>query len=226
VPKVQPGRRPISRLPLGLLALLLSLSALACDSSEASSTSSTGAPPSEPNTSNAPETSSTSPVDVPTTTTPASAPSGPPGPADFSHPAGFKFSYPEGWVLAGQLISTEFATQDDCVSVVAADEDLPPDSGQAGFRFQSVVQFCIKDASAQSLEQHLESTYGAGIPGFQITEVGGRVAYRSDDGNEILIFTEVDNSWLQIAASIAAEPGLETQRVEEVNEILESVTLG
>jgi hypothetical protein len=221
VPTVQPGRISVSRFVLSLLVLLC-LSVSACNASEESSSTTTGAT-SEPTSTAAP--SPTTSTDVATASTTTTTP-GIPGPAEFTHPAGFTFRYPVGWMLDRQLISTEFASENDCVSVVAVDEELPSDSGQAGFRLQSVVQFCTKEASGQSLEQYLESTYGAGIPGFQRTEIDGRELYRSDDGNESLIFTEVEDTWLQIATSVAAEPGLEEQRLEEVAGILESVELG
>lgn len=139
--------------------------------------------------------------------------------------AGFSFEYPDGWELSGTLIGTEFAADADCLAVVIVDEQPPPDSGQAGYVFQSIVQFCSRPSDGQPLREYMESVYGDGVSGFELTEIGGADAYRSDQGLDSLIFTQSETHLIQITTSVVTTPDLEELRVWEIGQILDSVLI-
>ena len=140
------------------------------------------------------------------------------------HPAGIEFALPEGWEESPSVIATQFATDAVCAVSVIVDR-APPDPDGDGSVLQSAVQVCARPVDDRSLDAFMESVYGTGIPEFVRTEVGGMDAYRRDDGVQSLIFLQTSTHRVQIATSAVADPDLETERLAQIQQVIESITL-
>jgi hypothetical protein len=146
-----------------------------------------------------------------------------PGPGVIQDPTGFSMSYPEGWHEAEETLATQYSDGAQCVSALIVDDDPSSDTAQAGFLLQSLVQICAKPLGGQSLDEFMDSVYGADKGGFVNSELGGLPAYRFDEELQVLMFVQSDSYRFQVVGSVAAEPDLEAQRLEEVRQILDSV---
>ncbi len=146
-----------------------------------------------------------------------------PGPGVIQDPTGFSMSYPDGWHEAGETLATQYSEGAQCVSALIVDDDPSSDPAQAGYLLQSLVQICAKPVGGQSLDEFMVALYGADKGGFVNSELGGLPAYRFDEEPQVLMFVQSDSYRFQVVGSVAAEPDLEAQRLEEVQQILDSV---
>jgi hypothetical protein len=140
------------------------------------------------------------------------------------HVTGFSLAYPKGWHETGIVISTEFATEADCVSALIVDQAPPTDPAQAGFVLQSGVQVCAQPVDGDSLDTYMESVYGTAISEFTRGECGEVVEYRSGDGLESHTFAQTDSYRYQVTTFVTADPDLEEERLAQVQQILASLT--
>ena len=153
-----------------------------------------------------------------TTTTPPSAP------GVIRHATGFDMSYPEGWHETGIVISTEFAAEADCVAALIVDQAPPSDPAQAGFVLQSGVQVCVKPVDGDSLDTYMESAYGSLASEFVRSDSSGVVEYRRNGSLESHAFAQTDSYRYQVTTFVTANPGLEEERLSQVQQILASLT--
>jgi hypothetical protein len=144
------------------------------------------------------------------------------------HPSGFEFDYPEGWVEAGATIATEFAAGAECAAAKIVDFEPPTDTGQgqAGFVLHSVVQVCAVPVDDETLDEFMAAVYPETISSFEVTEIGGRQAYRIVDGLGELAFAQNDSYRFQLVTTVVADPELEAIRIEQVDGILETLSFG
>lgn len=156
--------------------------------------------------------------------TPSPAPSqgGQPPDGRIERPGSFSLSYPDTWQTGGVVVATEFAQGADCVSVRIVDREAPATSGQAPFLYQTAFQVCARALDGRTLAAFMEATYGAGKGGFTAVEVGGRDAYRLDQGPATTIFLQSNRYRFQLVASVVAEAPLQALRSEQIRAILES----
>lgn len=146
------------------------------------------------------------------------------GDGRFEHPEGLALIYPAGWSETGPLIATQFAVDAACGSVHIVDFEPPtdPNAAEAGFRLESVVQVCGQPTDGRTLEEFLLATYG-GTADFELVSLGGVPAYRTGDDAETTIFLEQSYTRYQVLTSVVADPKVERQRRDEVEQILRSV---
>ena len=172
-----------------------------------------------------PTSSPTSVPGVPTPTSSAPPTSTPPLTGRVEHPAGVSFSYPEEWEeTANAVISTQFASGAECVSVRIIDREAPAGSGQAPFLYQSVVQVCSRPAEGQSLEMYMEDTYGAGMGGFEPLQIGTVTGFRLTEDQTTTVYVQNGTDRFQVVTSVVAEdPATENLRESQIQSILSSV---
>jgi hypothetical protein len=138
---------------------------------------------------------------------------------------GYALPYPSDWQVKGKVITTEFANGAQCESVEVVDAEPPPESGPAAFILHSFVQACSKLLTdGSTLDDFMRETYGDAFAArFQTTEVGGLRAYRTTTkGLDTTIFLQTNNYRIQIVASVKASPEKQSERISQVQEILDS----
>ncbi|MGH9136718.1 MAG: hypothetical protein ACRD0G_06680 [Acidimicrobiales bacterium] len=147
--------------------------------------------------------------------------------ADLEHPTGFRLSYPPGWSPAGLELPSEFAQDAECASVKIVDRAPPPESGgaQAPSIEQSVVQVCSRPADGSTLEEFMRTTYGADLAGFEATTLAGHPAYGQQSREFSIFFLDAGGRRYQVRTSVVAAPELESTRLAEVEQILQTLTI-
>jgi len=138
---------------------------------------------------------------------------------------GYSLLYPADWMIAAQVIATEFALDAECQSVQII--DFQPPQGSGARILYSFVQICARPLEdALTLEQFMILTYG-NLLGEQFEPVmfGGRSAYPTRNaGSDTTTFLHTQNHRVQIVSAVAAEPDVFPIRAAQVEAILASLT--
>jgi len=141
---------------------------------------------------------------------------------------GFSLFHPPDWIVAGQVVSTQFADGAVCRSVRFVDFEPPADSGAAAPMQQSFVQVCAKPkVQAGSLDQYLRRVYGDSFDRtFALVQLDGTRAFQAKDtGSSWTVFAESRSDLVQIIAAVATSPGKFSARQLQVRQILGSLQL-
>ena len=192
------------------------LGAAACGSDAASATSTTSAATTLATTATTAPSAATS--TQPATTVPPAAD------GRVRHPAGASFALPDGWEVVAAVIATEFSATAECVSARIIDETLV-EGGPGPSLYQAVFQVCSQPADGEGLEAFMDRTYGQDRAGFEKTVIADRDAYRSEQGAVTLIFVANDAAIFQILMSVETDPEIQKLRVQQVSEVLDSLTI-
>lgn len=141
---------------------------------------------------------------------------------------GYSLLYPGDWQLRGQVMATEFANGAQCESVEVVDFQPPPEAGPGAFVLHSFVQVCAKPLTDSStLDDFMRRTYGDALAGlFQMMELDGVRAYRATNEDlDVTIFLQTNDYRVQIVSSVEADPDQRSERISQVQTILDSLSL-
>jgi hypothetical protein len=154
----------------------------------------------------------------------ARAPS-PPGHTLRNDRVGYTLSYPRGWKVAREVVSTAFAADASCESVRVVDF-APPTTVRSGKILQSFVQICAKRVrDGSSLDKFMRETYGRAMSSFEKTRLGGLPAYRTKDGSaNTTFFLQTPKHRLQVVGAVVADSGKRARRLAQVQRILSSLS--
>jgi hypothetical protein len=85
---------------------------------------------------------------------------------------------------------------------------------------------CAVPVDDETLDEFMAAVYPETISSFEVTEIGGRQAYRIVDGLGELAFAQNDSYRFQLVTTVVADPELEAIRIEQVDGILETLSFG
>lgn len=138
---------------------------------------------------------------------------------------GYSIGYPAEWQVGGYIQATEFANNAQCQSVVITDFQPPSESYGAAQMLRSLTQICVKLLTDDlSLDRFMQQTYsGTLLNQFQKTSLNGIPVYRAGSTVEsTTIFLQTNKYRIQIVTSIVADPDKKAERVQQVQQILDS----
>jgi hypothetical protein len=141
---------------------------------------------------------------------------------------GYSLSYPDGWVVRGQVVATEFASGAECDSVVVVDFEPPGSAGPGGNTIRSFVQACARAlVDDRTLEDFMRRTYGQDFPSkFRSTTRGSLPAFEDATAeSDRTIFLQTTDHRLQIRTSVVAAPNMLSTRLSQVRWILDSFSV-
>jgi hypothetical protein len=209
----------------GVGAAVLAIASTSCGSDATPAISTTSVDVTAvPTTITATTTTTATPVLPPNTTMPTNTTLPPSADGRVHHPAGASFALPQAWEVVGAVIATEFSGDAECVSGRIIDETLV-EGGPGPSLYQAVFQLCARPADGEGLEAFMERTYGQDRAGFMNTVVADRDAYWSDQGSVTLVFVANDVSIYQLLMSVETDPDVEELRIQQISEVLESLTI-
>ena len=136
--------------------------------------------------------------------------------------------YPGDWQVGGNIQATEFADGAKCQSVEIIDLQSGPPPAPGAFILHSFVQVCARPVTdGLTLDEFMRQTYGDTLlDRFARVELNGIPVYEaSGQAPDRTLFLQTEKHRLQIVASVVAEPEKRSERLAQVQQILESFSV-
>ena len=138
---------------------------------------------------------------------------------------GFRMLCPPEWSIGEQKIASEFSNGSECATASIVDWQPPNQSGQSPGIFESIVQVCGKPTDGRSMEEFLTGMYGESVGGCEAESLDEIQTYRSNQSPTAwTLFVQSDSNRYQILVSIVAFSEVENRRIEQANEMLDSIS--